>query len=172
MRPKTGYQAGIPRLLFSRPRHLHQLGTGLDSCLTAGCVYMCRSLCRLHEEYGDVIRWLLEPAAPHQEVSAWFYRRARETALHISNFPPHILSVFLLFSFLPPATSRVTCSTPLLVLLSPLFSLLLPLLDSNPQVVEMPVPLFLLLVPPLFLQHPPLRLLQQLQAVRRQEHVG
>ena len=48
---------------------------------------------------------------------------------------------------------------------------LLPLLDANPQVVEMPVPLFLLLVPPLFLQHSPLCFLQQLQAIRRQEHV-
>lgn len=49
---------------------------------------------------------------------------------------------------------------------------LLPLLDANPEVVKMPVPLFLLLIPPLFLQHFPLRFLQQLQAIRWQKHVG
>lgn len=36
----------------------------------------------------------------------------------------------------------------------------------------MPVPLFLLLVPPLFLQQFPLGFLQQLQALRRHDHVG
>lgn len=41
VRPKTGYQAGIPRLLFSHPRHLYHLGTSLDPCLTAECVYTC-----------------------------------------------------------------------------------------------------------------------------------
>lgn len=46
------------------------------------------------------------------------------------------------------------------------------LLDANPEVVEMPVPLFLLLVPPLFLQHFPLRFLQHLQAIGWQQHVG
>lgn len=45
------------------------------------------------------------------------------------------------------------------------------LLDAHPEVVEMPVPLLLLLVPPLFLQHFPLCFLQQLQAIGRQEHV-
>lgn len=51
-------------------------------------------------------------------------------------------------------------------------SFLLPLLYANPKVVEMPVPLLLLLVPPLFLQHLPLGFFQQLQAIRWQEHVG
>lgn len=49
---------------------------------------------------------------------------------------------------------------------------LLPLLDANPQVIKMPVPLLFLLVSPLFLQHFSLGFLQQLQAVRWQEHVG
>lgn len=46
------------------------------------------------------------------------------------------------------------------------------LLDANPQVIKMTVPLLFLLVSPLFLQHFSLGFLQQLQAVRWQEHVG
>lgn len=51
-------------------------------------------------------------------------------------------------------------------------SFISPLLDANPEVIKMALTLFLLLVPPLLLQHFPLCFLQQLQAVHRQKHVG
>lgn len=62
---KTGYLVGIPRLLFSHPRHLYQLETSLDIYHPAGCVCVCR----LHEGYSDMIWWLFEPAAPRQFYS-------------------------------------------------------------------------------------------------------
>lgn len=87
---------------------------------------MCWSVCRLHEEYGDVIWWLLEPAAPHQEVSVLFYRQMDRVhyTFPISPLSSHILSVFLLWAFTvtffcwllsPPVPFCLTLSTFLLI---------------------------------------------------------
>lgn len=198
---KTGYLVGIPRLLFSHPRHLYQLGTSLNSYHTAGCVCvcLCAEVCadcmksmvmwyggclslRHHTrkcQFYSIDKWkdcITHFQFPLSHPLCTFYR-------YTLFFCPHrwpFVSPFLHFSSPPFHSKRdrqvdwwqmhIKNKYPHRFI--PLPVLLLPLLDANPEVVKMPVPLFLLLVPPLFLQHSPLCFLQQLQAIRWQEHVG
>lgn len=124
------------------------------------------------KRYSDVIRWLfslerkteqhflplsfvltsglkshLFYVSPNPFITnqAFFYNKHRETR-------PRGWGLFFFFSALLPV--------------------LLPLLDANPQVVEMPMPLLLRFVPPLFLKQSPFCFLQQLKAVRGQKNVG
>lgn len=99
---KTGYLAGIPRLLFSPPRHLYQQGTRLAECI---------------KKNGHVIH--LSPRRHSRKCQFYSIGEWKDCVTHF-NFPSHILSAFLLtlFSFLPTCDLTSHLFTFLLVLFS------------------------------------------------------
>lgn len=112
---------------------------------------------------------MLQPAAPQQEVSPLFYRQAKRFPLSSHTLVPtcDLTSPLVHIPHRPLVTVKETDFEDMKIRPP-----ILPLLHANPEVVEMSVLLFLLLVPPLFFQHFALCLLQLLHAIRWQKHVG